>query len=178
MSTLITAVTAALTLASGVAAPAYTAAESGRVVKARYPSYAYDDYDARYRNGHGYNGYYDNRIGAWCYAGERRFECRERVAYERRYNRRYEWRDGRYYYYRDSRYRSDHDDDVGAAIAGSILGFALGAAIVGNRDDYDYYNRHRYDRTWQSECRRRYSNFDPYTGTYLERDGYRRYCRY
>jgi hypothetical protein len=103
-----------------------------------------------------------------CYRGERPRDCRERSRYERRYNRRYNWDNGRYYH---------RDNDAGAAVAGAVLGFALGAAITGSRDDYDYYNRYRNDRGYRDYCRNRYRSFDPYSGTYDAGDGYRRYCR-
>jgi hypothetical protein len=105
---------------------------------------------------------YRNDYG--CYRGERVFDCRERLRWERRHNRRMVWRDGRYF-----------DDETGAAIAGGILGFALGAAIAGSRDDYNYYYAHRYDRAWRARCRY-LPGFDWRTGTYLGRDGYRHYC--
>ncbi|MDP3748818.1 MAG: BA14K family protein [Phenylobacterium sp.] len=103
-----------------------------------------------------------------CFAGERPSDCRERVRWERRYRDRYEWRDGRYH---------PHGDDPGAALAATILGFALGAAIRGSQDDYDYYVAHRDDRYWRERCRTRYRSFDLRTGTYIETTGYRRYCR-
>jgi hypothetical protein len=104
-----------------------------------------------------------------CYAGERPGDCRERLRWERRHNRHYEWRDGRYYEHR-------RDDDAGAAIAGAILGFVLGAAISGSQNDYDRYYSQRDDRDWRARCQARYRSFDWRSGTYLSRDGYRRYC--
>ena len=62
--------------------------------------------------------------------------------------------------------------------AAAILGFALGAAILGSQSDYDYYYSHRADRRYLDGCRVRYRSFDPYTGTYVTSTGYRRYCRY
>lgn len=100
-----------------------------------------------------------------CFAGERFSDCRERMRWERRRgHHHYVWRDGRYV------------DDSGAAIAGSILGFALGAAIAGSSSDHDYYVAHRYDRGWRARCRASYPAFDYGTGTYLGDDGYRHYC--
>lgn len=113
------------------------------------------------------------QYGDRCYGGERISDCRERLRWERRHGRHYEWRDGRYY---DRRYR-DRDDDAGAAIAGAILGFALGAAIQGSQSDYDHYYSNRDNRSWRARCAARYRSFDWRTGTYLSRDGYRRYCR-
>jgi hypothetical protein len=98
-----------------------------------------------------------------CFAGERPGDCRERMRWERRHHHHYVWRDGRYV------------DDSGAAIAGGILGFALGAAIAGSQTDYDYYNSHRYDRGWRARCRD-LPGFDWRSGTFIGRDGYRHYC--
>ncbi len=108
-----------------------------------------------------------------CYRGERPRECRERMRYERRYNQRYEWRDGRYYRER----RDRRDNDAGVALAAGILGFALGAAVIGSQNDRTYYDSRRGDRSWIASCQRRYRSFDPSSGTYLGNDGYRRYCR-
>ncbi|HYD43749.1 MAG TPA: BA14K family protein [Phenylobacterium sp.] len=105
-----------------------------------------------------------------CYAGEYPRDCRERLRWERRHGYGYEWRDGRYY-------RRDRDNDTGAAIAGGIIGFALGAAIAGSQNDRRHYERYRGDRGWAARCRARYRSFDPASGTYLSSNGYRRYCR-
>ena len=102
-----------------------------------------------------------------CYIGETRRDCRERLRWERRYRDRYYYRGGRYY-------RRDNDGDE---IAAAIIGFALGAAILGSRSDYDYYYSRRHDRRYLERCRVRYRSFDPYTGTYVTTTGYRRYCR-
>lgn len=102
-----------------------------------------------------------------CYRGESRRDCRERMRWERRYGNRYQYRGGRYY-------RRDND---GSEVAAAILGFALGAAILGSRSDYDYYYSRRHDRRYIERCRVRYRSFDPYTGTYVTTTGYRRYCR-
>ncbi|HWA60072.1 MAG TPA: hypothetical protein VG939_01795 [Caulobacteraceae bacterium] len=99
-----------------------------------------------------------------CFAGERPYDCRERMRWEHRHHHHYVWRDGRYV-----------DEDAGAAIAGSVLGFALGAAIAGDRGDYDYYMAHRYDRGWRRRCSAM-PGFDWRSGTFIGRDGYRHYC--
>ncbi len=103
-----------------------------------------------------------------CYRGESRRDCRERLRWERRYGNRYSYRGGRYY---------RRDRDSGSEAAAAILGFALGAAILGSRSDYDYYYSRRHDRRYLERCRVRYRSFDPYTGTYVTTTGYRRYCR-
>jgi len=102
-----------------------------------------------------------------CFRGEPLRDCRERTNWERRYGSRYYYDNGRYY----------RSDSSGAALAAGILGFALGAAIQGDRSDYDYYYSRRSDRRYLDRCRVRYRSFDPYTGTYVTTTGYRRYCR-
>jgi choline dehydrogenase-like flavoprotein len=103
-----------------------------------------------------------------CYPGERSFDCRNRFQYERRnHNTHYVWRDGRYV----------DDNNGGAAVAGGILGFVLGAAIAGSQDDQNYYNSHRNDRRWRNRCRSAYHGWDDRSGTYIGDDGYRHYCR-
>lgn len=115
-------------------------------------------YEAR----HDYAG---GRSGA-CFAGERRDDCRERLNFESRHNRHYVWRNDHY----------ESDDSAGAAVAGGVIGFILGAAVAGSNNDRDYYNAHRNDRDWQNRCRATYHDFDSRTGTYSGEDGYRHYC--
>lgn len=110
--------------------------------------------------------YADGRYSGSCYPGERRDDCRERLRYERQTNQRYVYRDGRY----------QSQDAAGAAIAGGIIGFILGAAIAGSDNDRDYYNAHKNDRDWRRRCAAAHPGFDPRTGTYVGPDGYRRYC--
>jgi len=112
----------------------------------------------------GGRGDFEAQGRADCYGGEPVRDCRERLRAQRRSNRNYVWRDGRY------------EDQSGAVVAGSILGFMLGAAVAGSSRDRDYYSAHRYNRHWRSRCRRAYRSFDWRTGTYLGRDGYRHYC--
>ncbi len=105
--------------------------------------------------------------GGGCYAGERRDDCRERLRVEQQNRHRYVWRNDHY---------EEQDAATGAAVAGGIIGFALGAAIAGSNSDRDHYYSHRNDRDWQSRCRATYPDFDPNTGTYAGQDGYRHYC--
>jgi hypothetical protein len=70
----------------------------------------------------------------------------------------------------------DHDAAVGL-IVGILLGFALGAAVVDSREQQDYATSRLNDPGWIAYCARKYVSFDPYTGTYLGRDGLRHYCR-
>ena len=60
---------------------------------------------------------------------------------------------------------------------GAILGFALGAAVVDSAEQQRYAQSRLNDPGWIAYCARRYNSFDPYTGTYLGRDGLRHYCR-
>lgn len=100
-----------------------------------------------------------------CYPGEPRGNCHDRQRWESDRNHgRWVWRNGRY-----------ENADPGAAVAAGILGFALGAAISGSRDDYVYYQNHRNDRGWRMRCRD-LPGFDWRSGTFVGRDGYRHYC--
>ncbi len=101
-----------------------------------------------------------------CYQGESASNCRERLRVQQRSRRQYVYRDGRY----------EPQDNTGAAFAGGILGFILGAAIAGSSNDQTYYDSHRNDRGWRYRCARHYRSFDYRTGTYLGYDGYRHYC--
>lgn len=99
----------------------------------------------------------------YCYRGERISDCRHRLQrHDRRHDRHHDRR---------------RNDDVGAAVALTILGQALGVNIVGQLSDRQHYHSHRNDRRWHDWCRSRYRSYDPRSGTYLHRDGYRRYCR-
>jgi len=150
MQKTIAMLTAAATLVGGLAVPAYAkpiVPDAATLPRA-------DGFEqVQYRRG--------------CYPGETRRDCRERQRWERRYRDRYYYRGGRYY-------RRDRDGDE---LAAAIIGFALGAAIMGSRDDYNYYYSRRNDRRYIERCRVRYRSFDPYTGTYVTTTGYRRYCR-
>ncbi|WP_374571506.1 BA14K family protein [Phenylobacterium sp.] len=75
-------------------------------------------------------------------------------------------------------YRRDHhyDDHSDAVIAG-ILGFALGAAIAGTQEQKADVAGRLDDPDWIAYCARKYSSFDPRSGTYLGYDGLRHYCR-
>jgi hypothetical protein len=116
-----------------------------------------------YDNGRGYSR---ASAGGGCYAGERRDDCSERLRYEQQSHHRYVWRGDHY----------EDQDQAGAAIAGGVIGFILGAAIAGSNSDRDAYNAHKNDRDWHDRCARAHSGYDSRTGTYVGPDGYRRYC--
>lgn len=149
----LTVVLAAATMASGMSAPAF--AKPLKLDPAAMPARVGIE-DVQYRRYRSYER---------CYPGERARDCRERIRWERRHGGYYQYRNGRYY-------RRDND-----AAAAAILGFVLGAAILGSQSDYDYYYSRRNDRAYLDRCRVRYRSFDPYTGTYVTTTGYRRYCR-
>ena len=77
------------------------------------------------------------------------------------------------------RHGHDHNDFDSAVgiVAGVILGFALGAAVVDSQQQQAYATSRLNDPGWIAYCARRYASFDPYTGTYLGYDGLRHYCR-
>lgn len=112
--------------------------------------------------GHRHDGYQGDRYyynGRWVDAQEWRRHDRERDRWAQDYQRRRGHRD---------------DDDTTALIAG-ILGFALGAAIVGSADQANH--AQTADRSWDSYCARKYRSYDPRSRTYLGYDGLRHYCQ-
>lgn len=70
--------------------------------------------------------------------------------------------------------RHRRDDDASALIAG-IIGFALGAAIVGSAQEADH--ARQADADWDHYCASKYRSYDRASRTYLGRDGLRHYCR-
>ncbi len=58
-----------------------------------------------------------------------------------------------------------------------MIGFALGAAILGSQADANRAYGRRDDRSHVAYCARKYRSYDPRSDTYLGRDGYRHYCR-
>lgn len=98
--------------------------------------------------------YYDGR---WVDQNEWRRHETERERWARSYNQRYR-----------------HHDDSSALVAG-IIGFALGAAIVGTMDQAEH--ARTADDSWDAYCARRYRSYDPRSRTYLGYDGLRHYCR-
>ena len=103
--------------------------------------------------------YYYN--GRWVDSGEWQRHSSERDQWSRRYEQR------RGYQYR-------HDDSSSAALAG-IIGFALGAVIVGSRVQAD--RARKEDQAWDAKCSARYRSYDRGSRTYLGTDGLRHYCQ-
>lgn len=108
----------------------------------------------------GQQTYYYN--GRWVGPDEwRRYEP-ERDRWVQRY-------DSRRYRYRD------HDYDDSSALAAAIIGFALGAAIVGSMQQAE--RARTADADWDSYCARKYRSYDRRSRTYLSFDGLRHYCQ-
>ncbi len=75
---------------------------------------------------------------------------------------------------RQHQQRRGRNDDSTALIAG-ILGFALGAAIVGSSQQAEH--ARTADTSWDSYCARKYRSYDRRSRTYLGVDGLRHYCQ-
>lgn len=88
--------------------------------------------------------------------------------WKRRDNERQRWA-------RDHQRRRGHNqnDDSSSLVAG-IIGFALGAAIVGSQQDAE--QARRADRIGIESCARRFRSYDRNSRTYLGHDGLRHYC--
>jgi len=100
--------------------------------------------------------YYYN--GRWVGPDEWNRHSYERDRWARNYNRRHR-----------------HDDDTGATLAAGIIGFALGAAIVGSQQQAE--RARSADRSFDEACARRYRSYDQHSRTYLGYDGLRHYCQ-
>lgn len=68
----------------------------------------------------------------------------------------------------------NRNDDSTALIAG-IIGFALGAAIVGSQQDAE--RARTADASFDRNCARKYRSYDRSSRTYMGLDGLRHYCR-
>jgi len=71
---------------------------------------------------------------------------------------------------------NEHDATAGLVL-GTLLGFALGAAVVDSQEHQANATSRLNDPAWIAYCARRYQSFDPYTGTYFGSDGLRHFCR-
>ncbi len=78
--------------------------------------------------------------------------------------------------WRRNQYRRYRNNDSSDALAAGIIGFALGAAILGSQNDASRAYSYRGDRGHVARCRARYRSYDPGSDTYMSNDGYRRYC--
>jgi hypothetical protein len=77
---------------------------------------------------------------------------------------------------RQYRSRQGHrGDDASQSLIAGIIGFALGAAIVGSQDEAD--RARAADQTFDQACRQRYRSYDARSRTYLGTDGLRHYCK-
>lgn len=95
--------------------------------------------------------------GRWIGPDEWRRHSYERDRWVRRYDRR--------------RHR-DRDD---SALVAGIIGFALGAAIVGSAQEAE--RARSADASFDDYCARRYRSYDRGSRTYLGSDGLRHYCQ-
>ena len=71
--------------------------------------------------------------------------------------------------------RNHKDKDDSTAIIAGILGFALGAAIVGSAQQADH--ARTADQSWDAYCAKKYRSYDRRSRTYLGSDGLRHYCQ-
>jgi hypothetical protein len=100
--------------------------------------------------------YYYN--GRWVDAGEWGRHSRERDRWARNYEQ-----------------RRDRDHHDSSALVAGILGFALGAAIVGSAHEAD--RARTADASWDDRCAKKYRSYDRHSRTYLGADGLRHYCQ-
>ncbi len=75
---------------------------------------------------------------------------------------------------RDYQRRRGDNDNASAAVA-AIIGFALGAAIVGSQQQAEH--ARTADAGWDRYCARKYRSYDRRSRTYLGFDGARHYCQ-
>jgi hypothetical protein len=101
--------------------------------------------------------YYYN--GRWVDSGEWERHNAERERWARDYQRR----------------RGRGRDDNSSSLIAGIIGFALGAAIVGSTQQAE--RARAADAEVQARCARRYRSYDRASGTYLGFDGVRHYCQ-
>ena len=150
LSTLITAATASMLLAGTVLAqPRPYDQREGRGEYSQQRGPAQGD-----RSGGQY--YYNGR---WVDAGEWRRHSSERDRWARNYQ-----------------YRRGHrGGDNSSALVAGIIGFALGAAIVGSQQQAE--RARTADASWDAECARRYRSYDRSSRTYMGYDGVRHYCQ-
>jgi hypothetical protein len=71
--------------------------------------------------------------------------------------------------------RSERRDNGSSALVGGIIGFALGAAIVGSQQQAE--RAKMADESWDDRCAKKYRSYDAASKTYMGYDGVRHYCR-
>jgi hypothetical protein len=101
--------------------------------------------------------YYYN--GRWVDQGEWQRHGAERDRWARSYQRR----------------RGYHGGDNSSGLVAGIIGFALGAAIVGSQQQAE--RAQTADERYDVTCARKYRSYDRNSRTYLGVDGLRHYCQ-
>lgn len=69
----------------------------------------------------------------------------------------------------------DRDNNDSSAIIAGIIGFALGAAIVGTQQQAE--RARTADESFDAYCARKYRSYDRRSRTYMGLDGLRHYCQ-
>ncbi len=149
LSTLTAGGLAALMLAQTAVAQPRPYGDAWRAPPPRDAGYRHDSRQA--------DRYYYN--GRWVDAQEWSRHERERERWAQDYQRR----------------RGHRDSDDSTALIAGILGFALGAAIVGSADQAN--KAQGADSSWDAYCARKYRSYDRRSRTYLGYDGLRHYCQ-
>jgi hypothetical protein len=146
------------TLAAALAAATFMgAAITAAPAMAQPRAYGSPEYGQNYGPGYG------NQGGRYYYNGQWVDQNNWEQSRQREFQRNRRARD----------YNNRNGNDTAAA---AIIGFALGAAILGNQNDARQSYGYAQDRNHQRSCATRYRGYDPRSNTYLGRDGYRRYC--
>lgn len=72
-------------------------------------------------------------------------------------------------------YQQRRGGDSSSSLIAGIIGFALGAAIVGSTQQAE--RARTAGETWQDSCARRYRSYDRASRTYMGYDAVRHYCQ-
>jgi hypothetical protein len=72
-------------------------------------------------------------------------------------------------------YRRHRGGDVALGVVGGLAAGALIAGAIASQQAHQPLHRTQ-DPAYIAYCSRKYRSFDPYTGTFLARDGYRYTC--
>lgn len=110
------------------------------------------------RDGQGDQRYYYN--GRWVGANEWNRRSSERDRWAQTYQR---------------RHRDRNDNNDSQALVAGIIGFALGAAIVGSQQQAE--KARTADSSFDAYCARKYRSYDRRSRTYMGNDGLRHYCQ-